>query len=380
MSDEPIRYFDDLPGEDLPEDDVVYEDFEDVIWTEPDDLDVIDLDALDDAIPTADDAEPDPSADSATEDLFDTMDTLDDAIPATDDAPPGDAPEAGDVESAADTDRAAVDAADAAADAVTDTAADAVADAADSTAEDEPDEPADSGDEQDAPSVEASAEAVTEVDETPVEESSADTLAPDAAPSSAQRGPWVDAADEHPPDEAPAPPDYIYDVLLALPPDLGAQVLELRTTGEINDMPPPGVALHAAFRTTDRDALDAALANWTRAHLPIQIELTGIEAEINGTQQYIAAWTLDPLEELQDAQHDLRRTLATLAKPLPDAPVRRHVHVIIGDRVKPRRYPHVIGQMQRDYEPYVWHASELLLVQRDASAAPDEWEIERAFD
>lgn len=328
MSDEPIRDFDDLPGEDVPDEEIVYEDFEDVAWTAPDDLDAIDLDSLDDAIP-ADDAVPEPSLDAATDDLFEAMDMLDDALPALEDAATGES-EADDGETGSDGD--------------TDDATD---DGADDSGDDEEDE-------------------------------TADTTTDDEADDEAA-APEVAAADA-PPDEPPAPPDFIYDVLLALPPDLGAQVLELRTTGEIDDMPPPGVALHAAFRAADRGALDAALANWTRAHLPIQIELTGIEAEINGTQQYVAAWTLDPLDELQDAQHDLRRTLAALATPLPEAAVRRHVHVIIGDHVKARRYPHVIGQMQRDYEPYVWHATELLLVQRDASAAPDDWTIARTFD
>ncbi len=340
MSDEPFRDFDDLPGDaddDLPADEVVYEPFEDV-WPDTEDLEAIDLDALDDAIPSEEDA-PDELT-GEVEDLFGAMDALDDTIP--EEGAPG------------------------------------------NTSEDVPP----SGGEPDTPQPDetrlagpAAAEDITVIEEAkPAAEEKAvvpePTHPPAPIPTAARRagGAWVDAAEE------PAPPDIIFDVLLALPPDLGAQVLELRTTGEIDDMPPPGVALHAAFRATDRDALEEALADWTRANLPVQIELTGIEAEIVGTQQYVAAWTLDPAEELQEAQHELRRALAGLATPLPDAPVLRQVRVLIGDHVAARRYPYVIGQMQRDFDPYVWHATELLLVERDASAPPEDWTISRTFD
>jgi hypothetical protein len=209
---------------------------------------------------------------------------------------------------------------------------------------------------------------------TPVEATPAP--APEAAAEQAP-APVAEAAPPETPPEFVIPPE-VYCVLLPLSPELEAQALELRETGEIKDMPPPGILLTAQFRTTDRAAVETALEKWTRAHLPFQFEITSVRAQVVEAQQYIAAWALEPEEELVEAQHALRVALAELILPLPGASVTFDASVLIGAHITAQRFPHVIGQMQRHFEPFVWRTNELQLVRQ--GDPPDQWDMVRTFD
>jgi hypothetical protein len=68
--------------------------------------------------------------------------------------------------------------------------------------------------------------------------------------------------------------------------------------------------------------------------------------------------------------------LETFIQPLPDAPAAFHVRVTIGDHVSPKPFPHLIGQMQRDFEPFVWDAETVSLIQQ---AEPATWEPVESF-
>jgi hypothetical protein len=333
--------------------DLSYEDFEDLTWKDSGDLEPIDLDTLDDAMEPV-------AKDEATEGLLEVIDTLDDETsPAGEEAPtpqpapaPPPQPEA----------EAPVQAEASPESPVQETGAGGAAEPAEAQA------PA-AGPPAEAPA-QTVAEPAAEAAPAPAEEQAAKPVAvatPAAEPVATAETP-------------PAPPPVTYQVLLGLPPDLGARVLELRTTGEIVDTPPPGIALTAGFNATDLPAVETVLANWVRAHLPLQLETTGIVAEVVGGQQYAAAWTLEPGEELAEAQHELMRSLAPLITLLSDAPAAFNVRVTISDHVPAQRYPHVIAQMQREFETYVWHATELMLVQRPQDGEPGEWEIAKTFD
>ena len=193
-----------------------------------------------------------------------------------------------------------------------------------------------------------------------------------AAPSEAAE---AEQSAEPPP---PPPPDWVYYALIGLPPEVGARVLELRAVSGVNDMPPPGVALTGSFRTQALAAVQSELEHWARNHLPLQMEATGVLAEVRGQQQYVAAWTLQPAEELLEAVEALRRTLLLLVQPLRDEKPRPHL--VIGARVPAARYPHLIAQMQRDFEPFVWHAAQVVLVRKDAEADAGAWEIVATYD
>jgi hypothetical protein len=323
-------------------DDLSYEDFEDVTWKDSGNLEPIDLDALDDEIePVAED--------EATEELLEVIDTLDDEIaPAGEEGPAAPKP-----------------------------AAPAEAPPA---PESQPQPEASAR----TPGQESKQETPQAAEPAAIQESIAEAVAevpPQAAAqlaaSTAQAPAGATTGAAEPP---PALPPTTFQVLLGLPPDLGAQVLELRTAGEIADAPPPGIALTVGFTAADLPAVETVLADWVRAHLPLQLETTGIVAEVVGAQQYVAAWTLDPEEELHEAQRELMRSLAPLVTLPPDTPAAFSVRVSISDHVPAKRYPYVIAQMQRDFETYVWHATELMLAQHAPDAAPGDWEIAKTFD
>lgn len=213
--------------------------------------------------------------------------------------------------------------------------------------------------------------------ETQVAAPEAETPAAEKIPPPAKKGktapPTAPAAEPEP----PPPPVITYRVLLALSPDLEKQVLALRTLGEAGHEPPPGIDLIAAFRAESVTALEEALGAWARNHLPLQLEITGIEAEVRDAQQYIAAWTLQPGEDLDEAQRDLARALEPVITPLPDMPPVRGLRLTVADHLPPRPYPHVVVQMQRDFEPFIWHAESVILAGQEEGALG--WETARSF-
>jgi len=273
--------------DDEPADDVSYEDFDDMLWTGPDEPEPIDLAALDDALP----AEPGPARaevalSAETEDL---LDALDDALPP------------------------------------------------------------------------------------PLAVASVLAPIPRVSPVPTTRGAGA------PKRATPLAVGLVYQVLLGLPPELGAQVLELRATGDVEDMPPPGIPLTPRFYTSDADALDAALERWARARLPLPVEITGVHAEVVGERHYVAAWTVTMDDRLRTALHALKQTLSGLIQPLPDEPPAIRLRVTIGERIAARRFPQVVALMQRDFEPAQWPMRTLLLAVCVEDEALPDWDIAAVY-
>jgi hypothetical protein len=297
-----------LPEDELPED-ISYEDFDDVIYTDDEEFTPIDLDALDDALPAeTGPAAPEVPLDQATSDL---LDTLDDALPPIR--------------------RPAV--------------------------------------------VPPPRAAVSVVPSAPQQPPSPAARPPVIVRRAEQTAPAVPARQAQPPaalEEAPKPVTLGYQVLIGLPPELGALVLELRATGHIEDMPPPGLCLTPRFHTPDPEALDAALERWAQQHLPLSLEISGVQAEVVGAQQYVAAWYVQPQDRLRQVLATLKKALGGLVRPLPGEPTAVRLRITIGDHIAARRYPYVIAQMQRDFEPTFWHAQTLVLA---SWSAPAEWDI-----
>ncbi len=354
-----------------------YEDFDDSAWADDAaEREVIDLDALDADIPGEVVGNPPapPAPDQAAASLLETIDKLDTELaPAVDAAELPPAPPAQEAETRPVEESPAPSEAKPRKGPSARRAASITRTAATAPVETPPETVA-------APGVEAPPEPAIEAAAEPATgpapaaeitiEASAETAVEPAAEPAAAVGPEV-------PPEPVIPPE-VYCALLPLPPELASQVLEVRKTGEIATMPPPGIVLAAHFRTTDRPAVEAALAKWARAHLPFQFETVGVLAKVTGAQQYIAAWTLEPEEEITEAQQALTRTLGDLILPLPDAVTTFAAYVPIGEQIAAGRYPQVIGQMQRDFEPFVWRANDLQLVRQGEK--PGEWEMVKSFD
>ncbi|GAB4419795.1 MAG: hypothetical protein Kow00106_16140 [Anaerolineae bacterium] len=431
-----------LPEDELPED-ISYEDFDDVIYTDDEEFTPIDLDALDDALPAeAGPAAPEVPLSQATSDL---LDALDDALPVYRRPLAGPPPRVVPLitpsteELAEDTERL-LDTLDDALPAETGSAApevplsqatsdllDALDDALPPLRRPTPPQPVapratppvtELTDESerllDALDDALPAETGPAAPEVPLDQATSDLLdtlddalppvgrprvappshptgsgavsAPPQSPAPAVRQPVIV---RHPAQLTPAaPPRQVqlpaapvethrpvalsYQVLIGLPPELGAQVLELRATGHVEDMPPPGLCLTPRFQTPDLDALDAALERWAQQHLPLSLEISGVQAEVVGAQQYVAAWYVQPQDRLRQVLATLKHALGGLVRPLPGEPTAVRLRITIGDHIAARRYPYVIAQMQRDFEPTFWHAQTLVLA---SCPAPTEWDI-----
>jgi hypothetical protein len=376
-----------IPPKKPDDDELSYEDFDDTAWVD-DELEVIDLDALDADIPgEEDDSAPAPAApDQAAESLLDAIDRLDDDL-----APAADVeettPELVQEEDALPVEEAPAPSEPEPVDASptpSETPAEAIAApdlgaAVEPAAELAPESPLEP-----APEIIATAEPGTEPVAPPEPiaepEAAVEQTAEPEAPPEPVTGPEATAEQTGEPEAPPEPviPPEVYCALLPLPPELASQVIELRKTGEITTMPPPGIVLTAQFRTTDLPAVEAALAKWARAQLPFQFEIVGVSAKVTGAQQYTAAWTLEPEEEIVEAQHALKRALAEVILPLPGATMTFSAHVPIGEQIAAARYPLVVGQMQRDFEPFVWRTNDLQLVRQ--GEPPGEWKMIQSFD
>ncbi|MGQ9848986.1 MAG: hypothetical protein ACUVSU_02945 [Aggregatilineaceae bacterium] len=402
--------------DDEPPEDISYEDFDDVIYTDADEFTPIDLDALDDALPAeAGPSSPETTLDQATSDLLDMLDdvlpriprppvaptrrvtpllpslaedtdrflaSLDDALPA----------EAGPTAPETALDQATSDLLDTLDDALSPVRRPAatpppqpvVPRAAAPPAGELADDTKRLLDMLDDALL---AEPGPRAPETPLSQATSDLLdtLDDALP--AVRQPPRRQAIIPPPrlvsQAAPRGVDLsgleqkpsaalAYQLLIGLPPELGALVLELRATGDIEDMPPPGLCLTPRFHTPDPDALDAALERWTQEHLPLALEITGVQAEVVGAQQYVAAWHVQPQDQLRQVVMTLKKALGGLVQPLPGEPTAIRLRITIGDHIAARRYPYVIAQMQRDFEPTPWPAQTLVLA---SWSAPAEWDI-----
>lgn len=355
MGDEFDR--DDLPDEYAADEDLSYEPFDDVAWTDlPADaeLEVIDLEALDDEIEPVE-------RDAATENLLETLKTLDDAI----------VPAAEAVEPEADTEaETAPEEAESVEAETVEAAADVEPDEveADEVAEPEPELPA--------------PEAAVEVEEPPAEpvpvEAEPVTLPDRDAVETPPAAATVEAVDgEADETSEPSPPDLLYRVVLELPPDLAAEVELLRGTGAIADAP-PGIVLLADFRAEDGQAVEALLRDWADGYLPLDLEIVEVQAEVIGAHQYVAAWALEPARTLHVAQGALVDVLADAVTPAGEA-APFLPQIVIGDRIAARRYPHLIAQMQRDFEPLEWRAESLVLQRVEAESEAQVWETTARF-
>jgi hypothetical protein len=365
-------------------DDLHYEDIDDTQWIDADPDDVIDLDTLDDEI--LEEEVQLPPAKPAS--VLDTLTELDDAVePGAGETAQGIFQAIDQLQSDPDAEKQSVEPKPASSVLDTLTALDDAVDedaTAIAQALNQLDDDLDESDEPEKPAAEPAGASI--LDTLTALDDAVDSDSPAVGAGLLQAIDQLDddlqAAEVKPEEEpeapvvpAKAPPDVNYRVSLLLPSELAETVEDLRDTGEIEDAPPPGIELTPAFTTSDLPAVEKALDKWAKKHLPIQLEITGVLAQVVRAREYIAAWTLQPEEELFKAQQALMKALEPLITI--DTETDFEVRVTIGERVAPRPYPALIAQMQRDFDSFIWNAEAVSLLQAPLDSS--EWQTARSF-
>ncbi|MBN1680032.1 MAG: 2'-5' RNA ligase family protein [Anaerolineae bacterium] len=384
MSDQPV-----LPDGD---DDLSYEDFDDVSWPEPVELEPIDLDALDDEIEPVTHDEP-------TAALLASIETLDDELPPAGDDEPAGAPSPGDEKAPSrlalkpldlDVLDDEIEPADrgtltklfgspAAEDTeVTEAVMHDIPVLDGAVPGDVAGETLPAGDEAPAAPIETDDKEEMGVSEFQPEQEP-EPVAQLPAEAADNESADKESADEEPADVKSAAPPMVFCIQLDLSLELAERVRSLRQQNRISPALPSGIELVGTFRAGDVDAVKKILADWARNHLPIQLEITGVVADVIGAQRYVAAWSLQPEDTLQEARAALVADLEPLITLETEGEIGFRPWLAVSTRVPPQPFPRLIDQMQREYEPYVWDTETIVLLTASADDSEPGWETAISF-
>lgn len=177
------------------------------------------------------------------------------------------------------------------------------------------------------------------------------------------------------PPENPVPLFY-YRVSVPIVDELARQINVARGTIGMDGALIGSFAWQADFKTQQIEAVQTLLREWVTQHLPIAVRVERVEALVEGTQRYLAAFSLEPAERIQNAQAALQNALQAVITPLPFADQLPFVpRLPIADHVNAAHFPRLIHMLQMNFDPTEWQiqAVELLYT-------PDtRWEVLDTF-
>lgn len=189
-----------------------------------------------------------------------------------------------------------------------------------------------------------------------------------------------------PTDDAPARPPEIalpamgaptapclYRVVIPLTEDLRAAITVARGGHALEGGAPTALALIAPFRSNDPDALDDALRAWAAERLPFDLTLSEVAAEVIGARRYVAGWALAPAGRIAAAQQALARALRDLIEPCDEPPDAFEPRIVVADAVPPPVFPHLIADLQRDFEPRAWTVTSVVLEEAASGPRVPRW-------
>lgn len=207
-------------------------------------------------------------------------------------------------------------------------------------------------------------------------ESPSEVVAEVAAPLDAPESPIeVEASSDEPSDEAEATP-IVYRYRLAAPLllELETQINAARQHIGLDPLPIGSATWLPDFHSEQIEDIITALQTWAKNHLPLKLAVERVQASVEGTQRYIAAYTLAPAARLVAAQVLLEKALAPLIEPLPqEADLPFSAQVLVADQIPAGHFPKLIQFMQTHFNPFAWQLESLELLQ-----TPDDdlrWEV-----
>lgn len=202
----------------------------------------------------------------------------------------------------------------------------------------------------------------------------------EVVPASVPAAPAPPATIAPPGDDAPALPatsaptaPCLYRVVIPLSEDLRAAITAARGEHALEGGAPAALALIAPFRSDDPDALEDALRAWAAGRLPFELALSGVAAEVIGARRYVAGWALAPAGRIAAAQQTLARALRDLIEPCDEPPDAFEPRIVVADAVPPPVFPHLIADLQRDFEPRAWTVTSVVLEEAAPGPRVPRW-------
>lgn len=171
---------------------------------------------------------------------------------------------------------------------------------------------------------------------------------------------------------APTAP-CLYRVVIPLSEDLRTAIVAARGEHALEGGAPAALALIAPFRSDDPGALEDALRAWAAGRLPFELALSEVAAEVIGARRYVAGWALAPAGRIAAAQQALARALRDLIEPCDEPPDAFEPRIVVADAVPPPVFPHLIADLQRDFEPRAWTVTSVVLEEAAPGPRVPHW-------
>ncbi len=172
---------------------------------------------------------------------------------------------------------------------------------------------------------------------------------------------------------------YRYRIAAALPKTLQEAITEALDTVDLD----PAVGMfqwQASFEVERMDVLRAALNEWSQEHLPIETGTEKVYCAVEGSQTYVAGWTLANTSAIYQAQNALTTSLAAIVTPLAgeSAVFRTILPVMVG--VPADRFPQLVAHLHGQFTPETWsiQSLEILRIPIDDNGVimtGAEWEV-----
>jgi hypothetical protein len=169
---------------------------------------------------------------------------------------------------------------------------------------------------------------------------------------------------------------FRYRIAVVLSPQLELQLNAARQSVSIPVARPGIFALQEDFESSNIEAVQEAIKSWAAEHLPLDVEVERVLAEVVGEQRYIAGFALEPAGKINAAQQALASALANNIRPageaLPFTP-----RLPVSDHTPAADFPRLVHALQQRFEPSEWkiEAVELLRVPE----GDERWEVVQKF-
>jgi hypothetical protein len=169
---------------------------------------------------------------------------------------------------------------------------------------------------------------------------------------------------------------FRYRIAVVLSPQLELQLNAARQSVSIPVARPGIFALQEDFESSNIEAVQEAIKSWAAEHLPLDVEVERVLAEVVGEQRYIAGFALEPAGKINAAQQALASALANNIRPageaLPFTP-----RLPVSDHTSAADFPRLVHALQQRFEPSEWkiEAVELLRVPE----GDERWEVVQKF-